>query len=265
MVVVGVGLGEWHTFMGEFFAMGIIVLHHQIFRQYISIMTDPTCISLVNDQISARGIHHLTNKHNFTRARRTSAMIGKGSNTNFADGVSSFSSTPGLNRTTNISKERQEEPDHPHSVVSWWSYTVWFRDVFLPLVATVNTPPYSMMSCLFLTCSLLFYCAEAVRTALVLYLVYCVADQLPKKPQKPYVVKMLQRWCNNSWFFRWTADYFPCKLHKSSCSSGVHEEEDNGPYIFAYHPHGVIGMGVNIALNTNACNFQKMFPGVSFS
>jgi hypothetical protein len=34
-------------------------------------------------------------------------------------------------------------------------------------------------------------------------------------------------------------------------------------YLFLYHPHGIIGMGCNTALSTNACDFEKIFPGVS--
>jgi len=34
------------------------------------------------------------------------------------------------------------------------------------------------------------------------------------------------------------------------------------PYILSYHPHGIIGMGVNCTLNTNCAGFRELFPGL---
>lgn len=63
--------------------------------------------------------------------------------------------------------------------------------------------------------------------------------------------------------FRWVALYFPVRLVKTAeLLPVVDDKNDPRPYIFAYHPHGVIGMGCCTALHTNACGFDRLFPGV---
>ncbi|CDK26762.1 unnamed protein product [Kuraishia capsulata CBS 1993] len=43
----------------------------------------------------------------------------------------------------------------------------------------------------------------------------------------------------------------------------VSKQVKTGPrYIFAYHPHGIISMGVTGAFATNGAGFEKLFPGI---
>jgi len=73
---------------------------------------------------------------------------------------------------------------------------------------------------------------------------------------KPWIKKW-QNWFGSLWWIRWTAEYFSTRLIKTV------DLDPHRSYIFAYHPHGVISMGANLALSTDGCNFTKVFPGVS--
>jgi hypothetical protein len=132
-----------------------------------------------------------------------------------------------------------------------------FQELFSTFITVINIPPYSMIICLF-SYSLLFYMAPSVslRMALLLYLTYAILDPTPRSPIKPPLIEKIQPYCNRIWFFRLTAKYFSCKLHKT------YDLSPGKSYIFAYHPHGVIGMGCSMGLATDASNFRQVFPGV---
>lgn len=94
--------------------------------------------------------------------------------------------------------------------------------------------------------------------------------------------------CRSAWFYRGAAEYFPVRLHKtvdlpasilpsSSTTKKEGNNDDNNSnnntpcgegasgassYIFLYHPHGVISMGMNTALALNGCQFDELFPGI---
>eukprot|EP00980_Cylindrotheca_fusiformis_P024696 scaffold12304_cov47-Cylindrotheca_fusiformis.AAC.1 len=132
-----------------------------------------------------------------------------------------------------------------------------FESLFRTVVVCINVPPYSMLIWLIIyLLGLVTIPSTTIRTFLVLYFAYGIFDSTPKSPTKPRWVQTLQPYCNKAWFFRWTASYFPCQLHKTC------DLPPNKSYIFAYHPHGVIGMGCSTALATDACDFDKVFPGI---
>jgi hypothetical protein len=96
------------------------------------------------------------------------------------------------------------------------------------------------------------------RTLWCLYLFYCVLDRTPTIPcaKRWWISESSRRWMRSTCFFRWVALYFPVTLIKTQ------DLDPNYKYLFLYHPHGVIGMGTNAALNTNGTNFEQLFPGV---
>eukprot|EP00980_Cylindrotheca_fusiformis_P000876 scaffold232_cov91-Cylindrotheca_fusiformis.AAC.1 len=145
-----------------------------------------------------------------------------------------------------MNKEQQQEQDQQSVLES----------LFRTVVACINVPPYTMLIWLiiYLLC-LVTIPSTIIRTFLVLYFAYGIFDSTPKSPTKPRWVKTLQPYFNKAWFFRWTAAYFPCQLHKTC------DLPPNKSYLFAYHPHGVIGMGSGMALSLDACDFDKVFPG----
>jgi 2-acylglycerol O-acyltransferase 2 len=65
------------------------------------------------------------------------------------------------------------------------------------------------------------------------------------------------------------AQYLPVTLHKTGDIPAEGKGADAAspspmgpPYIFCYHPHGVISVGWNLGLNTNAAGFDELFPGL---
>lgn len=52
-------------------------------------------------------------------------------------------------------------------------------------------------------------------------------------------------------------DYFPVSLHRTTPLPA------DRPYLFAYHPHGIVGIGAVCSLGSEACGFSEKFPGLS--
>mmetsp|Transcript_37829 Transcript_37829/g.91732 ORF Transcript_37829/g.91732 Transcript_37829/m.91732 type:complete len:214 (+) Transcript_37829:147-788(+) len=137
------------------------------------------------------------------------------------------------------------------------------HDFITTLVATMNIPPYSMFICTFIYCCLLYTSIHwswvHLQTVLVVYMIHGVLlDGTAQATVKPNWVQALQSTCNKNIGFRLTAKYFSCKLHPPSQKLNPDQS-----YLFAYHPHGIIGMGANLALSTDASGFTTTFPGVS--
>jgi hypothetical protein len=57
--------------------------------------------------------------------------------------------------------------------------------------------------------------------------------------------------------WKWMGDYFPLNLVKTA------ELPPNVPYIFGYHPHGIISLGACTAFATEAGDFERKFPGIN--
>jgi hypothetical protein len=168
------------------------------------------------------------------------------------------------------------------------------RNMGLAVTCTVNTPMYAMLIAQTIF-GVALYKAHTLpssslsslssssslsslsqlpwfRWSMWLYLVYCVTDRSPLTGWN--LSRATREWLRSWRNARWTAEYFPVTLHKTcklldDNSNTDTDDDDNGNskkkrnFIFLYHPHGVIAMGVNTALNTNACDFDKIFPGIS--
>ncbi|TPX75469.1 hypothetical protein CcCBS67573_g03264 [Chytriomyces confervae] len=64
-------------------------------------------------------------------------------------------------------------------------------------------------------------------------------------------------WIRKLFSWKLCADYFPMALYKTA------ELKPNRPHVFGYHPHGVIGLGVVIAIGSDALGVKDLFPGVT--
>ena len=84
----------------------------------------------------------------------------------------------------------------------------------------------------------------------ILYLIYMFADPSPERAGKQ------PSWTRKSTLFRWFADYFPFKVHKTA------DLDPSGNYLFGYHPHGIFGFGTVCAFSTRAAGFDEKFPGL---
>lgn len=133
----------------------------------------------------------------------------------------------------------------------------FWKRVLLPWVATFTVPPYAMQLCTTLYAGLLYFCVP-LRPMLLAYQGYCIMERSTSQSSqmKPWIRKW-QNTFGSLWWIRWTAEYFSTRLIKTV------DLDPSKSYIFAYHPHGVISMGANLALSTNGCQFNKVFPGVS--
>ena len=152
-------------------------------------------------------------------------------------------------------KQSPEPPsEQPDSTKKSWLY-----NLLLTVVVTANIPMYSILLCLCLFFFTLYYYLTPyiwMRTALLMYLLYCVLDSTPQSSYPPKIAS-LRSWTRKNWFIQKCSEYFPCHLHKTT------DLDPTKRYIFLYHPHGVICMGANIALSSEGCDFANVFPGVS--
>ncbi|KAH9261717.1 hypothetical protein BASA81_000373 [Batrachochytrium salamandrivorans] len=69
-------------------------------------------------------------------------------------------------------------------------------------------------------------------------------------------------WLQSSLLGKYFCDYFPITLECSNDNSKV-DSFHHHPYVFVYHPHGVIGLGSFGAFATTGCEFTKLFPGIA--
>ncbi|PWN22915.1 DAGAT-domain-containing protein [Microstroma glucosiphilum] len=64
------------------------------------------------------------------------------------------------------------------------------------------------------------------------------------------------KWVRRLPIFKYFAEYFPVSLIKTA------DLPPDRPYIFGYHPHGIIGMGAVATFATEALEFSDTFPGI---
>ena len=128
-----------------------------------------------------------------------------------------------------------------------------FRTLILYVNFLFHYPIYSMIWCFLVYFAMLYWINELVRSILLLYLVYILFDSSPRCGGWNESNKV-REWARGAFPFRLMKELFDVELTRT-----FHEPLDTKrPYMFLYHPHGIIGMGCNIALTTNACGFNKV-------
>ncbi|KAF8957112.1 diacylglycerol acyltransferase-domain-containing protein [Flammula alnicola] len=63
-------------------------------------------------------------------------------------------------------------------------------------------------------------------------------------------------WFRSTRFWKYFAEYYPASFLKEA------ELPADRPYVFGYHPHGIIGMGALATFATEATGFSAAFPGI---
>ncbi|TFY61185.1 hypothetical protein EVG20_g7148 [Dentipellis fragilis] len=66
----------------------------------------------------------------------------------------------------------------------------------------------------------------------------------------------LSPWFRSIRFWKYFAEYYPASF-KKECDLPA-----DRPYVFGYHPHGIIGMGAMATFATEATGFSRAFPGI---
>ncbi|KAI9328086.1 diacylglycerol O-acyltransferase 2 [Obelidium mucronatum] len=115
-------------------------------------------------------------------------------------------------------------------------------------VTTMLLSPIGMLAAFMATLKIK---SHKIRAALLSFILYTFFNKAHER-----------RGRNNGWLrdlFTWNlcADYFPISLHKT-----VNLPRDK-PYVFAYHPHGILGAGVVLGIATNALGIKQLLPGVN--
>ncbi|KAK8844118.1 hypothetical protein IAR55_006912 [Kwoniella newhampshirensis] len=65
-----------------------------------------------------------------------------------------------------------------------------------------------------------------------------------------------QEWARRGFLWRYFAQYYPCSIVKEA------DLPPDRPYLFGYHPHGIIGMGAFATFATEGTHFSELFPGI---
>jgi len=86
---------------------------------------------------------------------------------------------------------------------------------------------------------------------LIIYTIWAFGfDTSPRRGGRP------SKWLRNSSYWKLFATYYPQTLIRTQ------ELPQDRPYVFGYHPHGIIGMGAFCTFATNANGFEEKFPGI---
>ncbi|PKI84565.1 Dga1p [Malassezia vespertilionis] len=107
--------------------------------------------------------------------------------------------------------------------------------------------PFAFMGFFFVLCTI-----RMLWVVIIPYLLWILMID-----DAPNIGKRRLQWLRSSAPFRWMRSYFPISLVKSV------DLDPNRSYLFAYHPHGIIGFGAVTSFATEACGFGKMFPGIT--
>ncbi|CAF3353243.1 unnamed protein product [Rotaria sp. Silwood1] len=105
--------------------------------------------------------------------------------------------------------------------------------------------------CLYISLLLLRCQNWYVVGAFITYLTWMVFFQ--KYPRQG---GLKQQWLRRLKWWKWFADYFPIRLHKTC------DLPPDRPYIFGCHPHGIISLGAFGNFATEATGFEEKFPGI---
>ncbi|EIN06275.1 DAGAT-domain-containing protein [Punctularia strigosozonata HHB-11173 SS5] len=63
-------------------------------------------------------------------------------------------------------------------------------------------------------------------------------------------------WFRSAWWWKYFAEYYPASFRMEA------PLPPDRPYVFGYHPHGIIGRGAIATFATEATGFSKAFPGI---
>lgn len=154
------------------------------------------------------------------------------------------------------------------------SWLLLLRDLALFVNMVFSVPMWTMafftglygmiVVCCIAYCSTINHCNwyhTIALSVILLYIPFVLTDKdgpAGLRPTYATVSDATRQRLLNLPSYRWLAAYFPIRLHKT-----VDLDASKQPYLFLYHPHGVIGMGCSAALNTNGCGFDRLFPGLS--
>ncbi|KAF9256519.1 diacylglycerol acyltransferase [Marasmius fiardii PR-910] len=116
---------------------------------------------------------------------------------------------------------------------------------------TLAVAVWSTLIALTLVLYLLLWSIPPLWPFLTIYFIWVRwIDQSPEKGGRT------SQWFRKLSFWRYFADYYPASILKEA------DLPADRPYVFGYHPHGIIGMGALTTFATEATGFSTAFPGI---
>ncbi|KAF8647582.1 hypothetical protein AX16_006604 [Volvariella volvacea WC 439] len=171
--------------------------------------------------------------------------------------VSSFKlKPPPLTKKLSASslKERLTRLSNIHNPVATLHANVKFVPAQIPRKRRLQMLAVAIWSvCIIITSSTFFYLCSfpPLWPILAIYMIWVLwIDKSPENGGRS------SRWFRSSRFWKYFADYYPASFLKEA------ELPPDRPYVFGYHPHGIIGMGALATFATEATGFSDAFPGI---
>ncbi|CAD6588447.1 MAG: diacylglycerol O-acyltransferase 1 [Tremellales sp. Tagirdzhanova-0007] len=130
---------------------------------------------------------------------------------------------------------------------------VKFAPLQIPPHRRFQTAAVAFWALLPIICLFCFFLAMSfppLWLVLIPYLVWIQFDQAPERGGRS------KDWARRSSVFRYFAEYYPCSIVKEA------DLPPDRPYLFGYHPHGIIGIGAFATFATEATKFSELFPGI---
>nr|XP_019009960.1 2-acylglycerol O-acyltransferase 2 [Kwoniella pini CBS 10737]OCF48741.1 2-acylglycerol O-acyltransferase 2 [Kwoniella pini CBS 10737] len=128
-----------------------------------------------------------------------------------------------------------------------------FAPLSIPPHRRLQTAAVALWALLVPICLIIFLlCISFPPTWVIMipYLIWIQFDTAPDWGGRP------KEWARRFFFWTYFAQYYPCSIVKEA------DLPPDRPYLFGYHPHGIIGMGAFATFATEGTNFSEYFPGI---
>jgi 2-acylglycerol O-acyltransferase 2 len=143
------------------------------------------------------------------------------------------------------------------AMVEWAPLNVPFQRRLQTLAMVFVFPPLTGIYCMLIWASLLFFGSPGVRAVTLVYSVWCFVDRAPSTGG--WNIPWLKRYLHGLSVYKYAFDYFGASVTKTC------DLDPSKNYVFAYHPHGIIGLGAGFCFGTGGAGFADMFPGLNVS
>ncbi|WWC91073.1 uncharacterized protein L201_006014 [Kwoniella dendrophila CBS 6074] len=128
-----------------------------------------------------------------------------------------------------------------------------FAPLSIPPHRRLQTAAVALWALLIPICLIVFLLCLSIPPLwfiLIPYLIWTQFDTAPDWGGRP------KEWARRFFFWTYFAQYYPCSIVKEA------DLPPDRPYLFGYHPHGIIGMGAFATFATEGTNFSEYFPGI---